>query len=954
MKSLHRLPAHAMASTMASTKPSQSAPKKLLVVAAVASLFGANAVVRADVRTDGSLGAVQALSGKMVVPQTLGQIKGQNLFHSFSVLNVHPGESLSFTTTDVVQNILARVTGSSASTIQGLLEVKAAAGSKPNFYLMNPQGIMVGDGAIIDVPAGLHLTTANYLQFADGQFHADLKASSSLSAAAPEAFGFVGGQNASLGLTGTSKILPVAARPISLIAGAVRIDDTWVLSDGGEIRVMAVGDAKVLIDSAMRTDLKGKIEITNGGQLDSSGSAGRDGGNIMVSGGNMQIGSPDLVSFRGIASNATADSGKAGDITVNATGTITIVAGNNITSSTYGKADAGAVYVHARDMLIDGQRQTSTGIHSNAEAGKGNAGRVNVTIDESLRIQSGGAIATSTFAEGNAGIVTVQAKQIMLDGQSTPSGILSETSSYRSNAGQGGEVHVSATDKISIMNGALISASSYTVDTRYRAGSAGNIFVQTKDLMLDGQGNDSTGIQSFTASVGSAGNIDVKASGDVRILNGASITTETNFLGAGGSIALRAKNLYLDGAGDKNTGIYSTAGGHSSGDAGKITIQVDESLTLQNSARISSATDSYRSASAGSVNIAARTIVVRGSSDTSAPRTEIASTAHANDSDLYSTGNAGSVTVKASESLRLQDGASISSSTYYKGNAGTVNVETRNLSVSNAASISSEAGELSSGQTGNVKLLASDTLHVDHAQVSIRNLASVAKPQALTATSLQLQADSIQLDHAAITAASSGNVAASQIQIDFGRQMRLSPALITTSAVSGNGGNIRVSGNGVLFLQQSQISTSVSGKDNGNGGNIEIKAPVMVLDTGAIQANTAATKAFGGDVKIQVRDVLSSGNRITVGGAPVLFDPAHFQSNIIQAAAADGVNGIISLAAPPIDVSASLGNLMPQLLDGSELIADFCRTSIQSSLTILGRGGLPYSVKNLARSQGAE
>ena len=81
------------------------------------------------------------------------------------------------------------------------------------------------------------------------------------------------------------------------------------------------------------------------------------------------------------------------------------------------------------------------------------------------------------------------------------------------------------------------------------------------------------------------------------------------------------------------------------------------------------------------------------------------------------------------------------------------------------------------------------------------------------------------------------------------------------------------------------------------------------------------------------------------------FDLASSKFNVIQAAAADGVSGLISLASPPIDLSASLSNLMPQLMDTSELITDFCRVSSQSSMTILGRGGLPFSIKGLSRSQ---
>ncbi|MFZ6800436.1 filamentous hemagglutinin N-terminal domain-containing protein [Undibacterium sp. Di24W] len=922
---------------------------KFIAAAAIVCLLQENRIAFADVRTDGSLGAVQVLSGKMVVPQTLGQIKGQNLFHSFSVLDVKPGESLSFTTSDAFQNIVARVTGGTASTIQGLLQVQGAAGSKPNFYLMNPKGILFSEGAVIDVPAGLHLTTANYLQFADGQFQADLKASSSLSSAAPEAFGFLGGERSTLGLTGGVKLLPVDARPVSLIAGDVSIEASLIRTYGGDIRVLAVADAKQVITQRDLPDLKGRIEISDGGHLDSSGSAGLSGGNVLVSGGDIQIGSPEFTSFRGIASNATETSGKAGNITLRASGTLQILNGNSISSSTYGKADGGEVTIRAQQLFIDGQNLTATGIHSNAEGGTGNAGRVNVSVDENLRIQNGGAIATSTFSEGRAGIVTVKAKNVELDGKGIATGIVSETNSYLSNAGAGGEVNVQASEKIVIKEGATISASSYTAGNRYKAASAGQIFVQTKDLYLDGLGDSGTGIRSFTASVGNAGNINIQASGDVHIVNGANITTETNFTGAGGNIGLSAKNLTIDGFGDGNTGIYSNVGTQGVGDAGNINIQINENLSLQNSARISSSTDSYWKGSAGSVQIEARNIVVKGSLDPALPRTEIASAAHANDYDRYSTGNAGSVTVKAVESLTLQDGAGISSSTYYKGSAGTVQVDAARLSLLGNASISSDAGEFSSGQTGNVSIQASDTLLIDHARLSIKNQATVARPDKINISTLQVKAETFTLDHAEVTAAASGNIAASQIQIDFGKQMRMSPSVITTSAVSGNGGRIRVSGQGALILQQSQISTSVTGVENGNGGNIEVSAPIMVMNSGAIQANTAALKASGGDVQIKVSAILSSGNRLSVGGSPRLFDPSRLQYSVIQAAAADGVSGVISLASPPLDLNASLSNLFPQVMDNSELNADFCRIGNKSSMTLLGRGGLPYSIKNLAR-----
>lgn len=918
--------------------------------AAYCLLLGDTAAI-ADVRTDGSVGAIQALSGKMVIPQTLGQVRGQNLFHSFSFLNVNPGESLSFTSTDNLQNIIARVTGGTASTIQGQLQVQAASGSKPNFYLMNPKGIVFAEGAVIDVPAGLHVTTANYLQFSDGQFHADLQKTSHLSSAAPEAFGFLGGQRSTVKFTGRANLLPVSSREVNLVAGDVVVEDTWLKSYGGEIRVMAVGDAAGLVSSRNTPELKGNITITDGGLLDSSGAKGVNGGNILVSGGDIQIGSPELISFNGISSNATAESGKAGNIMVRATGSLQIIGGNSITSSTHGAADGGSVDIHARNISIVGQNLTSTGIHSNAEDGTGNAGRVNVLVDETLHIENGGAIASSTFADGKAGFVTVMAKNITLDGKGISTGIVSETSSYQSDSGIGGEVRVQASEKISIIEGASISASSYTAGNRYKAGSAGQIFVQTKDLAIDGLGDDDTGIRSFTASVGNAGNITIQASGEVQIANAGNITTATNFLGAGGDIKLSAKNLILDGKGNGRTGIFSNVGTQGSGNAGTLQITVAENLLLKNSAKVSSSTDSYREGSANAVDVSARNILVRGVLDPELPQTEIASAAHASDFDRYSSGNAGAVSVIAKETLSLLDGATISSSTYYKGKAGTVSIESTKLNMDAGAKIISEAGEFSTGQTGNITIRASELMSLDQANISVKNAATVTSPEKILGTSLQIQTNQLHVQASEITAASSGNVAASQIQVGAGQEMRMQSSVITTSAVNGNGGSIRVNGQGSVILQQSQISTSVSGVENGNGGNIQISAPVMVLSNGAIQANTAAPKAAGGDVNIQVSDILSSGNRLRVGGAPVAFDLASSKFNVIQAAAADGVSGLISLASPPIDLSASLSNLMPQLMDTSELITDFCRVSSQSSMTILGRGGLPFSIKGLSRSQ---
>lgn len=66
---------------------------------------------------------VANLSGHFKVPQTLGSLKGSNLFHSFArfINSIDSNESATFkTTTSSIQNVISRVTGGEASRIHGV------------------------------------------------------------------------------------------------------------------------------------------------------------------------------------------------------------------------------------------------------------------------------------------------------------------------------------------------------------------------------------------------------------------------------------------------------------------------------------------------------------------------------------------------------------------------------------------------------------------------------------------------------------------------------------------------------------------------------------------------------------------------------------------------------------------------------------------------------------------
>ena len=63
----------------------------------------------------------ETLTGDMEITQDMGITRGTNLLHSFLTFNVNAGETATFSGSNDISNIIARVNGDSASQIDGLL-----------------------------------------------------------------------------------------------------------------------------------------------------------------------------------------------------------------------------------------------------------------------------------------------------------------------------------------------------------------------------------------------------------------------------------------------------------------------------------------------------------------------------------------------------------------------------------------------------------------------------------------------------------------------------------------------------------------------------------------------------------------------------------------------------------------------------------------------------------------
>ncbi|WP_448380011.1 CHAT domain-containing protein [Gloeomargarita sp.] len=165
---------------------------------------------------------------------TGGRQAGRNLFHSFGQFNVDTGYIANFLATPHLHNILARVTGGSASYINGLIQV---TGGTPNLYLMNPAGIVFGQGASLNVPAAFHATTADRIVFPGGSFHASGVNDYRKLAGEPIGFAFHRKDPAAIVNEGNLRVQP--GQSVSLLAGQV-VNTGTVQAPGGNITLAAV------------------------------------------------------------------------------------------------------------------------------------------------------------------------------------------------------------------------------------------------------------------------------------------------------------------------------------------------------------------------------------------------------------------------------------------------------------------------------------------------------------------------------------------------------------------------------------------------------------------------------------------------------------------------------------------------------------------------------------------
>ena len=820
----------------------------------IAAAMWANPNAFAQIIHDGSLGPRLTLVGpNYLISSQNGILRGNNLFQSFSQFNLLRAESATFVGGSGIANIIARITGGQPSSIDGRVQT-----NYPNtsLFLLNPSGILFGPNASINVGGSFYASTADYLRFSDNTlFTVDVAPNVTLSMAAPAAFGFTSPTAASIQVNG-SQLTASAGQTIGLISGDMRF------VRNGTSPVLDAKGGRILLAAVRGT---GEAKFASAGEID------------------------------------TGSFSRMGDITMRDGTIIRVREGPARTGS-------GSVYVRAGNFVLD---------HSSIDASTaaGNGGLIDISARETLALSAGKLTALTTGA-GNAGGISLSGTDINFG----PGSSADTSCNPGCTTGRGGDIAIAATNNFTLF-GDSTGGQSFIVSNSFGSGNAGILDFRAGSFNFSGIAF----IQAVSRVSGTAGNITVRAN-DIRILNGAAMDVSTRGSGNGGVLRLDGlRSVIIDGArinpANLNLMLPSAlvANADGSGNAGSILITTAD-LSVTGGARISS-----RTASTGRGG----NIVLRASNRISIAGQDSLSGSTAVLANTLGEGDAGSIEIDT-PSLQVTDYAVIQSQSEGRGKGNRILIRGGNVTVSARGQISSDARSLGAGGAIEIDISGALTISGPNTglfaktygpaaggEISIRagtlvltGLGGITVTTDGTGNAGKIdisQLGSLDISSGArITSESTAQGLAGDILIIADSMSIAENSGIRTSANFADGGNISISASDRIVVSGGQITTAV-GNGSGNGGNIRINVPLMLLrEKGVVSAN-----AFGGDggnIDATVKTLMRAGD------------------SQITASSRFGLDGTILLSSPAIDLTRDLVALETNYLDAGAILAGRCST----------------------------
>ncbi|BAY13821.1 beta strand repeat-containing protein [Calothrix sp. NIES-2098] len=497
------------------------------------AIFFGSSCVYAQITSDGSLNTTVSQNGDRFMI-TNGSAAGSNLFHSFGQFSVPTGGSATFDllNTPNISKIFSRVTGGSISNIDGLIQTINSS-NPVSLFLLNPNGIVFGSNASLNIGGSFVGTTANSVKFADGtEFSAtNLTNQPLLTMNVP--IGLQMGSNpGAITVQNTGHRLnffinPLVSSPdrsnnplglsvnngntLALVGGEIALDGGVLTTPSGHIELGSASNGTVNLNisspiwSFDYSNLQqfGNIQLSHQSLADASGTPG---GSIHFQGRNISLndGSAALLIHQG--------GGNSGDISVNASGSLTL-----------------------RGLGTDGFPQSLLRADNFGDAGAGNI----VVSASQLFLQDGGSLHGMNFGAGAGSNISVEIGDLLqVVGLSPISGFASSINTISRSSGKSGDIRV-ITNKMQILDGAVIGNSPWA------DGLGGNTTINASDS-IEISGENSKNLADSVIVVGTfsqanAGQLTINTP-KLRLRDGGGIVASTVNSGNGGDLVINASD----------------------------------------------------------------------------------------------------------------------------------------------------------------------------------------------------------------------------------------------------------------------------------------------------------------------------------------------------------------------------------------------------------------------------
>lgn len=856
---------------------------------------------------------------------TGGSVAGSNLFHSFREFSVTNGNTAFFNNSTTIQNILSRVTGAAISNIDGLIKANGTA----NLFLINPNGIILGENAKLQIGGSFLASSAASFKFADGlEFSAtNPTVNPLLSINVPLGLQFgnnpgsITNRSLARGDDGVTAFgfQPQIDRTVALVGGDVLLEGGIFAAERGRVELGSVkGNGQVglvfsdLHNFALNYDVSqnfGDIRLAKGALV---GASGDRGGSIQVQGRNIELTGGSQIFA------ATFGAEQGGNIQIQGKD-IKLSNGSQIFTATTGSGIGGNIFVNAtNDIDVSGRdaNDNFSAIFTFAgTASTGKAGDASL-LAQNLRITNGAFVGSPTFGAGSSGDISILAADSVEVSGRTSSNLPSTltTNTLSGTTGNAGNISIAAA-RLLVTDGAQLNANSNGL------GNAGKINVLTTDK-VEVSGTSATGNSSTFGTIGKGGQVNVET-GIFSVLNGATVQARDSSLGELGLEALRiVARDRIDVIGQAPVDSINSAG-----------------EPIRFNSQISTATFNSSAKDSGSMTLIAKILNIKDGGSIN--------------STTFNQVRGGDINIRASEKLEINgrtnsfpsqiDSASGSELSLQSGRGGDIKISTPDLLITNGGEISTRSF---AGDSGNILIDVDKLSILAGSQISANTSDGKAGNVTVNAgLSIDIAGERL-IDSEAIFSGSTISSSTDPGKTGTGGDILLrSPRLsirdggnISTDTLgTGNAGNIEIHANSIevvgsgspVFVENinnrsaSQISSdSVGiGTVTGKGGNILIEADrVSVRDGGSISTETGSI-GDAGSLTIRARDI------VEVIGTKGEGDDRRFPSSLRTAVSNTQAVGKAG------DLLIETGNFL--IADGAQVLSATFGKGNAGNLTIL-------------------